>query len=733
MHALKQTIASLLLVAIMAPGAYFAIDFSAPPKQVEAASASCLVGKIYSAVLKATSAVKGAFGVPVGNNDDGSTADAAGSTISQELKECILDPLMLMMAKALIRQLTTSIVDWINSGFEGSPSFVQDPAGFFTDIADETIGEFINSSDLGFLCEPFRLDIRIALAQSYRPYRQRAACTLSQIVNNVEGFVEGNNSGGWDNWLAISTEPQNNIYGAYQEARNEVELRVLGRHNINLAKLEWGNGFLSWEQCTESEDSFAERIDAQNFAPDSEEASIINARANQSRDCKIMTPGKVIEGQLQNTLSGPLRELELADEFDEIVGALVNQLTKQVFTGVTGLIGLTQRTPSSGGSSFLLDRHFTTVDEAVAAGSTDTSFTGIFASSTQGIDVGISTSTGITTAELSNVAIGKLANQSSTRGGFGPHLAVDGNLQNIVSNASFPNIAITGSESQPFWEVDLGRNFKIEKVVITPRGEGSCGDCSPLTNFHVFISQSSVPTNFDPAVGASGVIKSPLQTRPAPFTDQTIVDFANRVGRFVRIQALDTRSLQIAEVRVFGVSATGSEAEADLSGTGTTPEVLADTGISFTPAFSQGIRLSAKGLASSLFSTKLVARSNTVKNNLTFKMSLQKVTASGGQTVPFSKAFSRLQVSVKERGTFFSPVAVPITASTFTITSGAFMNAELPVELDYAGEGPANISVNLRGQTISTPLEVGDYRILTEVFDNEGRVIQKQSTDFVLQ
>ncbi len=733
MHALKQTIASLLLVAIMAPGAYFAIDFSAPPKQAEAASASCLVGKIYSAILKVTSSVKGALGVPIGANDDGSTADAAGSTISQELKECILDPLMIMMAKALIRQLTASIVDWINSGFEGSPSFVQDPAGFFTDIADETIGEFINSSDLGFLCEPFRLDIRIALAQSYRPYRQRAACTLSQIAGNVEGFIEGNNSGGWDNWLALSTQPQNNPYGAFMEARNEVELRVLGRQNLNLAKLQWGNGFLSWEQCTDTEDSFYSQQDADSYEPGSEEASIAAATAQKQRQCKIMTPGKAIQGQLDNSLSGPLRELELADEFDEIVGALVNQLTKQVFTGIAGLAGVSQRSPSSGGSSYLSDRYYTTVPEAVAAGSADSTFGNIYASSTTGLTDGYGSDVGATTSISTNVAIGKLAEQSSTQGGFGPHLAVDGNLGNIVTNYSFPNIAMTLVESKPYWQVDLGRNFKIEKVVITPRGEGACGDCSPLTNFHVFVSQSSAPTSFDPVVGSAGMVKSALQTKPAPYTDQTTVDFANRVGRFVRIQALDSRALQIAEVRVFGTSASASDAEADLASSPSAPDTILNTGITFTPAFTQGIRLSAQGLAASLFSTRLVAKAGEVKNNLTVRMTLQRVTASGATPVVFSTAFSRLQVSRKERGTFFSPIAVPLSGSSYTIATGSFMNTELDLELDYAGEGPARFTTNFRGQQVPAAIQVGDYRILTEILDAQGGVIQKQSTDFVLQ
>ena len=49
------------------------------------------------------------------------------------------------------------------------------------------------------------------------------------------------------------------------------------------------------------------------------------------------TPGSVIESQLSNVLGSGLRQLELADEFDEMVGALVGQMVKNVVFGAQGL------------------------------------------------------------------------------------------------------------------------------------------------------------------------------------------------------------------------------------------------------------------------------------------------------------------------------------------------------------------------------------------------------------
>jgi hypothetical protein len=50
---------------------------------------------------------------------------------------------------------------------------------------------------------------------------------------------------------------------------------------------------------------------------------------------KITSPGSVIEKQVNERLFSGQRRLEIADEFDEVVNALVNQLVKIAVTEVT--------------------------------------------------------------------------------------------------------------------------------------------------------------------------------------------------------------------------------------------------------------------------------------------------------------------------------------------------------------------------------------------------------------
>lgn len=243
-------------------------------------------------------------------------------------KELVLDGILTASAKVIIGNITNSIVTWINSGFQGSPAFVDDPGAFLTDVADQVAGNFIAGSELGFMCQPFALDIRVALAINYSSaYVQRNYCRLSDVVSNTENFAKFTNGdfsqGGWNSFFEISQNPSNNPLGAQLVAQTEMTRRLFNAVGLKEQELNWGEGFLSFRECIASNEETGECAE---YGP-------------------IQTPGSVIEEQLNSTLGTDLRQLELADEINEIVGALVGQLVKTVFTK-----GLSSFAP--GGSSY---------------------------------------------------------------------------------------------------------------------------------------------------------------------------------------------------------------------------------------------------------------------------------------------------------------------------------------------------------------------------------------------
>lgn len=258
-----------------------------------------------------------------------STGLTAANTTGLLVKENILDGIGWAIAKQMVSNMTRSLINWINSGFEGSPSFVTDLNAFLLDALDTAAGEYIRSlGGIGeFICSPFRLDIQAALSASYAQARSgmpsgptAPACRLTDIANNIQGFFAGINEGGWNDWMQVTSDPQNTPYGAYLEAQYRMKIKLVNDAGQEMEVANWGDGFLSKKICEAIEGS------------------------SGGEQCIISTPGQVISEALTFQLSTGPRSLIEADEINELIGALLNQLVLKAMEGINGLLGLSEGT-----------------------------------------------------------------------------------------------------------------------------------------------------------------------------------------------------------------------------------------------------------------------------------------------------------------------------------------------------------------------------------------------------
>jgi hypothetical protein len=286
------------------------------------------------------------------------------------------------MVVALIRNIGSSIVNWVNSGFNGSPTFVTDLGGTLLDAADEAAGTFIEGSELGFLCNDFSFKIRIALALRYsRSFKQQATCSITKIGNNIAT----NGGNGWDNFLQITTEPQNNEYGAYVIADSELAARMFRATDHQEKTIAFGQGFLSFRTCDAYETpneaavrSASDTFNNTNTNPDvntmfssgsnsigkvdtsltagapastlGQDPSVklgtpatFEQTAPKCKSSSIKTPGSVIAGKLNSTFAQGDIQAAVATEIDDVIAATMNQLSQKVITGAKGLLGLSKK------------------------------------------------------------------------------------------------------------------------------------------------------------------------------------------------------------------------------------------------------------------------------------------------------------------------------------------------------------------------------------------------------
>ncbi len=256
-------------------------------------------------------------------------------------KTCVSDGIATIIGKQIIKALTRSIVQWINSGFKGNPSFIQNPGKFFTGIADKVAGNIIESI-APFLCSPFRLNIQFALSMGVSAPGDDISCTFSDVQNNIQDFANNTKSqaNNWQNWFQITQNPSNNPYGAIAMAQGKMNIGISSANGEQAQMLGWGSGFLSSEECPSDTQSAAEAAYHTNNPNDRQ---IYDAK-NQpvygvqvgDNNCLIKTPGATIEQGLSDNIGSDLRGLEIAQSIDQIFAALVGQLMTQAL-GATGL------------------------------------------------------------------------------------------------------------------------------------------------------------------------------------------------------------------------------------------------------------------------------------------------------------------------------------------------------------------------------------------------------------
>lgn len=152
-----------------------------------------------------------------------------------------------MLLHKLLARITNDLVNWIQNG--GKPRFLSEGIGkYLLDAADAAGVDFLDQYlGAGWLCEPFDMNIKIALLET-KKFEEKSRCTFDDIGHNLRDFYEDFTKGGWLGWLKV-TEPQNNFYGELLMAKDEYN-RVKTEAEENADKeAAMGKGFLSVQEC----------------------------------------------------------------------------------------------------------------------------------------------------------------------------------------------------------------------------------------------------------------------------------------------------------------------------------------------------------------------------------------------------------------------------------------------------------------------------------------------------
>ena len=232
-------------------------------------------------------------------------------------KECILDGVSRKIAESGTAELGRQNLSAIMTGRNGNAQFVRNVSEELQRQGTIIVVDSLGEGNIGVLCPAFKTAVRGAKARNYVVAQNRPntafACTLPTA--GQDSF--------W-NTLAALREPQNNPYGAYLILDAQIN-RTLATNEYNQRE-RWmiNNGFY-------------DAVD----------------NPDNPLGAQILTPGFIIAQSLQQIVGSGFRQLESANEIDQVVANLWGGLTTQLISDTRGLVGLSQ---SVNGQPSYLDR-----------------------------------------------------------------------------------------------------------------------------------------------------------------------------------------------------------------------------------------------------------------------------------------------------------------------------------------------------------------------------------------
>ncbi|MFA6300931.1 MAG: hypothetical protein WC609_01110 [Candidatus Paceibacterota bacterium] len=228
----KKLISVLLIISFLLPGSVFLY-----PKNAKAA--------LDASIMVPTVALF----------SDAIATPNAAANVWQQVKR-VAEYVLMAIIQRILDQMTQDVVGWINSGFHGSPLFLENPDSFFKDIAKSEIKTMIDQFGYDLNRFPFGRAWALNTISAYKSkLESNVAYTLSSVMGQQQAasFRDDFNVGGWNGFLINTQYPQNNYLGFQMLANEELASLVQGTFKAPAEKvntlLDQGMGFLSPEKC----------------------------------------------------------------------------------------------------------------------------------------------------------------------------------------------------------------------------------------------------------------------------------------------------------------------------------------------------------------------------------------------------------------------------------------------------------------------------------------------------
>lgn len=251
------------------------------------------------------------------------------------IKEAALDLIARVVTKVILDTLTNTIIAWIQGGGGENVGFVGNLEQEFRREADIRGGQFLNQLAGVNLCGDIGISLQLTLRTGGGSLNRRLACSVTDIVANVNDFFRDFSRGGWPAFIRISMEPQNNPYGAFWiavDAKAEAEFGGRKALERNLLQNIGFQGVRTSDKRCQSERLIGP------LPPGDKEDIQDNGDGTYSycyTETRVKTPGHLVADILSKATNNTFDYSDTADEINEALVNIANALISKLITSVT--------------------------------------------------------------------------------------------------------------------------------------------------------------------------------------------------------------------------------------------------------------------------------------------------------------------------------------------------------------------------------------------------------------
>lgn len=229
-------------------------------------------------------------------------------------KECVLDAVARKISESAASDLSSQGIRAGTTGRNGGPQFPSNFAEESRRVNGIIELQHLDDSNVGVLCPAFKNPIRVASARVFIANQNQPnyafTCTLPAAGAS---YYEK---------MAALKQPRNNAFGAQMILDAQIRTQMAYNEYNQRQRLLANNGF--YDQVDNLEDPLGARV---------------------------ITPGYLIAQSLSQMIGSGFRQIENANEIDQVVSNFFGGLTTQLVSDTRGFTGLSQ--PVNGQPSYL--------------------------------------------------------------------------------------------------------------------------------------------------------------------------------------------------------------------------------------------------------------------------------------------------------------------------------------------------------------------------------------------